>query len=435
MNVKFKIYRYLAFLILLSACKNEYEPIFNESPDERVRKVIEDYRNTLINAPNGYKAIIYTGSGGGYMYYLDFQENGTVTMVSDFSLETSATPMNGTFVIKALQRPTLSFDTYSYIHLLADPSEEVNGGENGVGLESDVEFAFEKFSGDTIDVEGTQRNTEMILIEATQQEASAFLAGKLNDNITNTTTFLDANPYPYLEFSGGTQIAVDINQENKTITLFYKASDNSIQQTTLPFSYSTNGILLKEPVQYGNASIQELIWDDNQQSFYVMQGNQKIYMQSSVVPVIPLVYALGYLHNAIVVDPAVITNLPAEFMTIYNQAKDELILVGGYNLVLDGFALSFDQSNTAAIIYFIHNNTGDYQASYFYNKNISGNGLMTFTLTGQDANASVIALGLSPLLDYFANNAFAFNYEVAGEVLAKVTPQQTPAAFFLGELE
>jgi hypothetical protein len=275
----------------------------------------------------------------------------------------------------------------------------------------------------------------MILIEATQQESSAFLAGKLNDNITNTTNFLAANPYPYFEFSGGTQIAVDINQDSKTITLFYKASDNSIQQTTLPFSYSTNGILLKEPVQYGNASIQELIWDDTQQSFYVMQGNQKIYMQSSVVPVIPLVYALGYLHNAIVVDPTVITNLPAEFMTIYNQAKDELILVGGYNLVLDGFALSFDQSNTAAIIYFIHNNTGDYQASYFYNKNISGNGLMTFTLTGQDANDSVIALGLSPLLDYFANNAFAFNYEVAGEVLAKVTPQQTPAAFFLGELE
>jgi hypothetical protein len=435
MNLNFKIFCPLAFLILLSACKNEYEPVFNESPDDRVRKVIDEYRNTLINAPNGYKGIVYTGSGGGYMFYLDFNENGTVTMVSDFSLETAATPMNGTFVIKALQRPTLSFDTYSYIHLLADPSQEVNGGENGVGLESDVEFAFDKFSGDTIDVEGTQRNTEMVLIAATQQEASAFLAGKLNDNITNTTNFLTTNPYPYLEFGGGTQVAIDINQDGKTITLFYKASDNSIQQTTLPFSYSTNGILLKDPVQYGNASIQELIWDDNQQSFYVMQGNQKVYMQSSAVPVIPLVYALGYLHNAIVVDPAVITNLPAEFMTIYNQAKDELILVGGYNLELDGFVLSFDQSNTAVITYFIHNNAGDYQANYFYNKNISGNGQMTYTLTGQDANASVIAIGLTPLLNYFANNSFASNYEVSGEVLAKVTPQQLPAAFFLGELE
>jgi hypothetical protein len=122
-------------------------------------------------------------------------------------------------------------------------------------------------------------------------------------------------------------------------------------------------------------------------------------------------------------------------MTIYNQAKDELILVGGYNLELDGFVLSFDQSNTAVITYFIHNNAGDYQANYFYNKNISGNGQMTYTLTGQDANASVIAIGLTPLLNYFANNSFAFNYEVSGEVLAKVTPQQLPAAFFLGELE
>lgn len=435
MNLNLKIFTYLAFLILLSACKNEYEPVFNESPDERVRKVIEEYKTTLINAPNGYKGIIYTGSGGGYMFYLDFKENGTVTMVSDFNMETSSTPMNATYVIKALQRPTLSFDTYSYIHLLADPSEEVNGGENGVGLESDVEFAFEEFSGDTIDVEGIQRNTEMILIAATQEEASAFLSGKLNDNITNTTDFLAANPFPYFEFTGGTQVAVDINQDNKTVTLFYRASDNSVQQTTLPFSYSTNGILLKEPVEFGNVSIQELIWDDSQQSFYVMQGNQRVYMESSTVPVIPLVYSLGYLHNFIIMDPTVITNLPAEFMTIYNQAKDDLILVGGYNLVLDGFLLSFDQTNTAVITYFIHNNGGDYQASYFYTKNISGNGLMTFTLTGQDGNASLIVTGLSPLLDYFANNSFAFNYEVTGEVLAKVTPQQLPAAFFFGQLE
>lgn len=435
MNLTFKILRYFAFLILLSACKNEYETVFSESPDDRVRKVIDEYRTTLVNAESGYKGIIYTGSGGGYMFYLDFNENGTVTMVSDFNLETADNPMDGTFVIKALQRPTLSFDTYSYIHLLADPSGEVNGGENGVGLISDVEFAIEEFIGDTVNVVGTQRNTEMILVEATQEEASEFLSGKLNDNITNTTNFLAANPYPYFEFSGGTQIAVDINQDNKTVTLFYRGSENSVEQITLPFSYSTKGILLKDVIQYDNIAIQELIWDESQQSFYVMQGNQKIYMQSSVIPVIPLVYSLGYLHNVIITDPTVITNLPAEFMDIYNEAKDLLITVGGYNLTLDGFALSFDQTNTAIITYFIHNNTGDYQANYFYTKNISGNGLMTFTLTGQDGNASVIAIGLSSLLDYFANNSFAFNYEVAGDVLAKVTPQQTPAAYFLGTLE
>lgn len=427
--------RYLIILSLfLFACDNEYETTFKESPDDRVRKVLDEYRSNLLSAPNGYKGIIYTGSGGGYMFYLDFNENGNVTMVSDFNLETSETPMNGTFVIKALQRPTLSFDTYSYIHLLADPSGSVNGGEDGVGLISDVEFAFEEFSGDSIRVKGIQRNTEMILVQATQQEASQFLSGKLNDNITNTTDFLAANPFPYLDF-GATEVAVDINQDNKTITLFYRDSDNVVQQTTLPFSYSVNGILLKKEIEYGNISFQELIWDDNQQSFYVMAGSQKVYMESSAIPIIPLVYALGYLHNYIIMDPEEITTLPAEFLTIYNEAKDLLIDVGGYNLILDGFIISFDQTDNVAITYFVHNNVGDYQANYFYRKNISSNGLMTFTRTGQDGNASAIVLGMTPLLDYFQDNSFAFNYEVDVDLLAKATPQQASAAYFLGVLE
>ena len=428
--------RYLIILplLLLWACDSEYEAIFNESPDDRVRKVLDEYRANLTGAPNGYKGIIYTGSGGGYMFYLDFNEDGNVTMVSDFNLETAETPMNGTFVIKALQRPTLSFDTYSYIHLLADPSGSVNGGEDGVGLISDVEFAFEEFSGDSVRVEGIQRNTEMILVQATQQEANQFLNGSLNDNIINTTDFLAANSFPYFDF-GATEVAVDINQDSKTITLFYRDSDNVVQQSTLPFSYSVNGILLKEEIEFGNISFQELIWDDNQQSFYVMAGSQKVYMESSAVPIIPLVYALGYLHTSIIMDPEEITTLPAEFLTIYNEAKDLLINVGGYNLILDGFAVSFDQTNNVAITYFIHNNAGDYQANYFYTKNISSNGLMTFTRTGQDGNASAIVLGLTPLLDYFENNSFAFNYEVDVDLLAKATPQQASAAYFLGLLE
>lgn len=430
MNKMINIFRSAALILLLAACNNEYEPVFNETPDERIRKVIDEYRNTLINAPNGYKGIIYTGTGGAYMFYLDFKDNGEVTMVSDFDTETAETPMDGTFVIKALQRPTLSFDTYSYIHILADPSPEVNGGIAGEGLISDVEFAFEEFNGDSVEVKGIQRNTEMILVAATPEEANEFLNGQLKFIIDNTTNYLTENPYPYFETSNGTQVSVDIDQVAKTIT-FISLTGNDVQQITQPFSYSTNGLLLKDAIPAGNASFQEILWDEDEQSFYVQLGNQRVYFESSDTPVIPLVYAMGTIYTLLYMDLTETPDQPAEFMTIYNQAKDQLITVGGYNLVLDAFGLLFE-GDVVTIVYLIHNNNGNYQARYSYSKTISSNGRISFTLTGQDGNAAVIAEGLEPLLDYFADNSFEFDYDPEGAI---VTPQQSPAAYFKGILE
>ena len=129
----------IAACMVLAGCDDNYETIFPETPDDRVKKSLEEYNTLLMSAPYGWKASLYTGTGAGYFYYLDFNENGSVTMLSDFNQSAAGEPMTSEWVVKALQRPTLSFTSYSYIHLPADPDGNINNGIPGSGLLSDFE--------------------------------------------------------------------------------------------------------------------------------------------------------------------------------------------------------------------------------------------------------------------------------------------------------
>src|SRR5215216_4660860 len=146
----------LAFIIAVafSACRKYDDHIFDKSPDERINEAIASYQSTLTGAANGWKAFIKTDSGKGstYSFYFKFSTDNRVKMYSDFDSTSAVTPQESSYRLKAQQQPTLIFDTYSYVHVLADPNEgvvladnfvlfaNVNGGPIGQGLLSDFEF-------------------------------------------------------------------------------------------------------------------------------------------------------------------------------------------------------------------------------------------------------------------------------------------------------
>jgi hypothetical protein len=183
-----------------------------------------------------------------------------------------------------------------------------------------------------------------------------------------------------------------------------------------------------------------LFWDATLKNYYILNGNQKIYLKTSATPVIPLVYALGFLHEFVLVDPSVDgyeAKLPAAFKDIYNASKTGVYNVGTYKLELIAFALRFDATNQIQMYYFIENSTGTYRAAFTYNMNVTSDLKVTFSLVSQDANASVIASGLTPMLNYFKNNTFKIEYYVDPDfgLMAGFYPEQTPAAYFYGFLE
>src|SRR5436190_74331 len=173
----------LVFLIVagLSSCqKDSDKPLFNESPDERLNETLTAYQSQLSEAENGWKALITTDSGKGptYSFYFKFNNENRVVMVSDFDSASAVTPKESSYRLKALQQPSLIFDTYSYLHVLADPDASQNGGVYGGGLLSDFEFYFDSVVTDTIKLVGRFHGSKATLIRATKEEGDAYLGGQ-----------------------------------------------------------------------------------------------------------------------------------------------------------------------------------------------------------------------------------------------------------------
>jgi uncharacterized protein DUF4302 len=160
---------------LVSACSKKTDDLFPESSDERVAKALANYRNTLMQAP-GWKLFVYPAGlqsqgieVGGLTYYITFPDSNRTRMVSDFIADMAAAPVESSYRIKALQFPSLLFDTYSYIHVAADPDENVSSsptGSGGYGWGTDFEFGFQKLeTSDTMKLKGNFNKSDAVLIK------------------------------------------------------------------------------------------------------------------------------------------------------------------------------------------------------------------------------------------------------------------------------
>src|SRR6185295_10262945 len=159
MNLKEFFWRLISVFLFISvfgfsSCTKDETRVFDQSPDTRINEALTQYGSALTGSAAGWNATIKTGTGGIYHFH---------------------------YRLKALQTPALIFDTYSYLHILADPDGSVNGGTNGQGLISDFEFAFDSLATDSILLTGRVNGTKLKLIKATQQDFDAWQNGQWAD--------------------------------------------------------------------------------------------------------------------------------------------------------------------------------------------------------------------------------------------------------------
>ena len=112
-------------VFIISACRKSNDYVFKQSPDDRLNATLASYQSTLAGATNGWKAFITVrgDTGGTYSFYFKFTNENRVSMFSDFDSVSAVTSQESSYRLKAEQQPTLIFDTYSYVHVLADPNE------------------------------------------------------------------------------------------------------------------------------------------------------------------------------------------------------------------------------------------------------------------------------------------------------------------------
>lgn len=276
---------YVFLVLSIFSCKKDDERIFDESPDERLNKVLADYQAQLSSAQNGWKGILKTdgGRGGAYSFFFKFNNENRVVMYSDFDSLSAVTPKESSFRLKALQQPSLIFDTYSYLHVLSDPNESINGGTRGEGLLSDFEFYFDGTSADTINLTGRINGSKLTLVKATAAEEQGYINGQLTAGLVldNILTY-------FKRLTIGTQLYdVLINTLTRQITFSWLGANGAPQTFITNYYFIAGGVAFTAPLVNGSQTINgfsNIVWNQGSETITLTVNNTAATLTGIVVP-------------------------------------------------------------------------------------------------------------------------------------------------------
>lgn len=252
--MKTKLLIFSIFLFVFFSCKKD-DLDFNR-PDQKMEKLKTEYEKQLISAKNGWIAYLFPKGGGGYTFKFNFDENNRVK--SGFSVfeDYAKNLIESSYRISVDQLISLNFDTYSYIHYLADPDPYINGGNPGEGLISDFEFSFIRVTTDTIFLRGNHNESEMMLIRAKENQAEKFLLDVYNNQLKVDGFNTMKGYYNKLTVNGQTH-SIAINTSTNTVGFYYE-EDGVLKHHNSYFVFTDKGILLKDPLKTKNLNISEI---------------------------------------------------------------------------------------------------------------------------------------------------------------------------------
>ncbi|WP_028785997.1 DUF4302 domain-containing protein [Terrimonas ferruginea] len=257
----------LILLLSLTACRRDFdETIFGETPDARLTKTLDSLQSRLAGEPGGWTGFLTTGTGLRAGFYFKFTQNNRVSMVSDV-VTGGDMVKESSYRLKALQQPCLIFDTYSYLHILADPNGDVNGGTDGAGLQSDFEFAYDPSADnkDSIVLIGRMHNSRLVLRPGTRTDGDAFDAGGLS----NAQVF-DSLPKRYLNYFkrftlGGNTYELVVNRRKKSLKVAWM--EGAVYKEAMSYYMTTpsGNVQLISPVDANGVRISvftDMRWDN-----------------------------------------------------------------------------------------------------------------------------------------------------------------------------
>lgn len=433
--------------LAFSACVKKVDDVFSETPDQRLAKVLNAYKDALMTAP-GWKLFIYPKGlesqdiqVGGLTYYVTFPDSNRTVMVGDFNTVTADIPKESSWHLKATQRPSIVFDTYSYIHIAADPDETVSFSptqQGGYGWGSDYDFSFQNAEpGDTLFLEGNFNHSSALMIRATQEEIDAAFNKQLKHILEVTNNLPKTSSFLYFDASDNSKIGVSFNNFLFRINFVFLSSGN-LQTVSAPFSHTTYGVHFMSPLTLGGYTFQDLYWDEAVDRYYINTGSGRVDIRNSSTPIIPMNEVLGkYVITISVPDDSTLPGQSATFATVHDDIKFNL-KNSGYNLDLRDIEFVFDDtSKTMAMLVNVEQDGVPFVAAYLYDYTpLTSSNVTNFTRTLTNGNGNVVESEMAPLLDYIDNDDFKVDYFTgATPALGQFTSRQRTDFFFTGNIQ
>lgn len=253
-----------------TSCSNDIDEVFDKPSAERVNDAIAEYKTILTSAENGWLMKYYPKANtkyGGYNLLLKFGTDGNVTAMSDaLGTDTKATSH---YKLEQSASIVLSFDEYNkVIHFFSDPANPAGIGDNGKGMEGDLEFRVLTASADSVVMLGKKRGTKIVM---TPMAKDADWAETINqiDGLEQEMQFprytCEVNDVKYVATSS-----------YRTIT--FTSSNAEDGSTTEPYIVTDKGIEFYEPITLNGVTIKGFNYKggDNYE-FDATSGSAKMY--------------------------------------------------------------------------------------------------------------------------------------------------------------
>lgn len=260
------IYYFLTLLMIgfIQSCTHEEDDIFEDSSANRINKAVEEYRDILTNAPNGWLMEYYAEKEprkmGGYNILCKFDKDGQVTLAAEFSTSKHAIAEKVTSWYQVIpnQGPVLTFDTYNeIIHRFSTPSSSDFNGNEG-----DFEFVFMEVSQDRIVLNGKKSKLNIILTRNSESLDWDTYLQEINEVIDATEI------YSLFKVElDGTEIASCSMTTNRLYT--FTIGDETILQNAI---YTLTGIKFYEPLDLGGKAVRNFRWNEEDKSYVCEDG-------------------------------------------------------------------------------------------------------------------------------------------------------------------
>jgi hypothetical protein len=376
-------------LLSMASCEEE-KYLFGEGPDERLQAQLTGYREALCNAPHGWLVAVGTQdrgtAGGAYRFWMKFTPDNRVVMVGDVNAATASTPQESSYRLKAMQYPTLMFDSYNYIHWPADPAPVITGGITGSGLESDYDVNLTgDLQGDEFKATGRVHKCPFIFTKATPEDMDAVTESSALTEIQNTTEALwETVFYPTVDV-GGFRLQMSIGKRMSSFS--YRDEDDAIQTALIPtYAEFNSNIRLMEPFDYNGITFDHIAWNANSGRYEITAAGATHEVYDFEKPFYNLEFGVGKMYNTLTVEKSALNTARGNsmlnpFLSVYNEAEAGMHTAPTRNMRRFSITFGLDaQSNEQMQLMITYTSgAGTFEAEATFKLNRDENGYVYFT--------------------------------------------------------
>jgi uncharacterized protein DUF4302 len=389
--------------LFVTACKKDTVKVFEETPEERMSARINELNAALIGSEHGWKASLTTSAKGGYGFYMDFDPSQSIVMVGDLTDESATKSNTSTFRIKWVMNATLIFDTYNYISMLQDPSSSVYGGAAGSGLQSDVEFEYQRINGDSIVLRGFKYQNYLILVKATAEQKNRYLSAAFKANIDEISNYFAVKRNNYINMAGlNNKIEFILDKSTKIAKFQYMDNNGNLVQVTGKYNFEDIGINFAEGFVVNGITFVKGKMENGEFVLYAADGTKYMLNQNSL-PILPMkvLFAYNGIYKELYIGSGLPPGVTSGFNAVYTACASKFTAFGR-TLVDVRFILTNSTTATVTIRNSTATQTFIANATYKYTY---ANGVITLGPPTYDGNWNARVAQLIDLQNYFAMDA------------------------------